>query len=102
MTHKDDIWNCDQCGTEKGKHDQFFEGVCEDCHIQAENTKKKDEVEKILIGMYSTLGMDIPSNHEDITQFVFEDVCDTADPVNWHSGDVSIGFRRWIEAQAEN
>ena len=102
MTHKEDIWNCNECNTEKGRHDQFFEGVCEDCHTQATNTKKKDEVESLLIDIFDRINIDVPSNIEDITQFVFEDVCDTADPVNWHEGDVAIGFRRWIEAQAEN
>ena len=101
MTHREDIWNCDQCGTEKGRHDQFFEGVCEDCKKQADNTKKKDEIESLLIDIFDRINIDIPSNIEDITQFVFEDVCDTADPVEWHDGDVAIGFRRWIEAQVE-
>ena len=63
------------------------------------NLEKKDSIEKMLINMWSTLGMDIPSNFEDIVQFCFEDVCETADPIEWHSGDVTIAFRRWIEAQ---
>ena len=41
--------------------------------------------------------MDVPSNFEDIVQFVFEDVCTTADPNDWNDADVVIGFRRWIE-----
>lgn len=79
----------------------LFAEESKNCHTQADNTNKKDEVEKILITMYSTLGIDRPSNHEDITQFVFEDICDTADPVNWNNDDVAIGFRRWIESQGE-
>jgi hypothetical protein len=43
--------------------------------------------------------MDIPSNYEDIVQYCYEDVCETADPENWHSGDVAIAFRRWVEDQ---
>jgi hypothetical protein len=73
----------------------------EEYNTQVENTKKKDEIERLLIHIFIKVGIDIPSNHEDITQFVFEDVCDTADPVDWHDGDVAIGFRRWIEAQGE-
>lgn len=61
--------------------------------------EKKDEIEKMLITMWATLGMDIPSNYEDIVQDCYEDVCETADPVNWHSGDVAIAFRRWIESK---
>ena len=69
---------------------------------QEENIQKKDEIERILLDMYDRIGIQEPNNYEDITQFVFEDVCDTADPVNWNNDDVAIGFRRWIEAQAEN
>ena len=32
--------------------------------------------------------------------FCYEDVCETADPVDWHEGDVTIAFRRWIESKA--
>lgn len=102
MTKQEDIWNCTECDTAKGRHDQYFDGKCEDCNTQAENTKKKDEIESLLIDVFDRIGIETPSNHEDITQFVFEDVCDTADPVNWNNDDVAIGFRRWIEAQAEN
>jgi hypothetical protein len=61
--------------------------------------EKKDEVERMLITMWRTIGMDIPENFEVIVQDCYEDVCECADPVNWHSGDVAIAFRRWIEAQ---
>jgi len=101
MTKTEDIWKCKECGTPKGRHDQYFDGVCEDCNTQAKNTKKKDEIESLLIDIFDRIGIETPSNFEDITQFVFEDVCDTADPVNWNNDDVAIGFRRWIEAQAE-
>lgn len=47
------------------------------------------------------MGMDCPSNIEDITDYVLEDVNDTADPKDWHSGDVTIGFRRWMESNAK-
>ena len=63
--------------------------------------EKKDEIEKIFITLISLIGMDIPNNYEDIVQFIYEDVCETADEENWHCGDVTIGFRRWIEAQNE-
>lgn len=63
---------------------------------------KKDEVERILINMWSSIGMDIPSNYEDIVQYCYEDVCETADEINWHEGDVAIAFRRFIEKDLEN
>ena len=62
--------------------------------------EKKDEIESILIRMWASLAMDIPENFEDIVQDCYEDVCETADPVNWSDGDVTIAFRRWIEAQS--
>ena len=60
--------------------------------------EKKDAIESILISLWARMGMDIPSNYENIVQYVYEDVCDTADPENWSEGDVAIGFRRWIES----
>ena len=59
--------------------------------------EKKDEIEKRFINLITKIGMDIPSNFEDIVQFIYEDVCETADEKNWHDGDIAIGFRRWIE-----
>lgn len=61
----------------------------------------REIVLNVLILMFSNFGMDCPSNIEEITDFVANDVLETADPEDWHSGDVSIGFRRWIEAQAK-
>ena len=60
--------------------------------------EKKDAIEKILISMFASIGMNTPDNYEVIVQFVYEDVCETADPENWSDGDVAIGFRRWIES----
>ena len=60
--------------------------------------EKKDEIEKRFINLITKIGMDIPSNFEDIVQFIYEDVCETADEENWHDGDIAIGFRRWIES----
>lgn len=64
------------------------------------SVEKKDEIEKQFIDIVTQIGMDIPSNFEDIVQHIYEDVCETADPENWSQGDVAIGFRRWIESKA--
>jgi hypothetical protein len=61
------------------------------------SVEKKDAIETILINMWLSLNMEIPSNYEDIVQFCYEDVCETADPENWNNDDVVIAFRRWIE-----
>jgi hypothetical protein len=62
---------------------------------------KKDEIERIFISMVSSLGMDIPNNFETIVRFIYEDVCETAHPVDWTDSDVVIAFRRWIESCPE-
>jgi DNA-directed RNA polymerase subunit RPC12/RpoP len=42
MTHQEDIWKCYKCGNEFGRHDQFFDGECEECHNRdSENLRSK-------------------------------------------------------------
>lgn len=62
------------------------------------SVEKKDEIERIFIQEITKMGMNIPNNFEDIVQFIYEDVCETADENNWNDCDVVIGFRRWIES----
>lgn len=64
--------------------------------------KMKDDIERVFINLIARIGMDIPENYEDIVQYIYEDVLETADSINWSVGDVVIGFRRWIEKQGEN
>jgi len=66
----------------------------------AQVKEKLNAVRNILHLLWHNIGMDAPENHEEIVQYVFEDVNECADPDEWHSGDVAIAFRRWIEAQA--
>ena len=63
--------------------------------------QKRDEIEKRFINLITRIGMDIPSNFEDIVQFIYEDVCETAEGENWHDGDILIGFMRWIESNID-
>ncbi len=59
----------------------------------------RNEVEtQLLEEIYPTIGIDKPSNHDNIVEFIVNDVEVAADPVEWHSGDISIGFRRFIES----
>lgn len=62
------------------------------------STAMKDDVESQLIQLFGYIGMDIPSNYEDIVQFVYEDILDCADIEKWNHSDVVIGFRRFIES----
>jgi hypothetical protein len=59
----------------------------------------KADIEAMLFDIYKHIGIDKPENHDDILEFVFNDVVETADPEGWHSGDVAIGFRRWTESR---
>ena len=59
------------------------------------------EIESMLIDIFDRIGIQTPSNFDDIVKFCVDDVRETADPDNWHSGDVEIAFRRWIEKQSE-
>jgi len=61
-------------------------------------TEKKDEIERRFINLLTKIGMNIPDNFEDIVQYIYEDVCETADE-NWNDSDIVIGFRRWIESK---
>lgn len=73
----------------------YFEAV-----ISPYNVEKKDEIEKIFINQMAAFGIDLPENYGEIVQFIYEDVCETADPSNWNDDDVRIGFRRWIESRS--
>ena len=62
-------------------------------------TVKWVEVMSMLIDIFDRINIDMPSNFDDILEFVYNDVCETADENNWHDGDVAIAFRRWIESK---
>lgn len=55
------------------------------------------EAELYLLELYNAIGIDKPANHEAILNFVIKDITETADPEKWHSGDVAIAFRRFLE-----
>ena len=61
----------------------------------------KYNIEGMLIILYRNIGIDRPENHNEILDFITNDVMETADPIYWHSGDVAIGFRRWMESKQE-
>lgn len=61
----------------------------------------KVEVKVYLAQLFSSIGIDRPSNHDDIFDFIVNDVSEVADPINYHSGDMAIAFRRFIERGAD-
>ena len=60
---------------------------------------KQVEIASMLIDIFDRINIDIPSNFDDISEFIYNDVCETADENDWHDGDVAIAFRRWIESK---
>jgi hypothetical protein len=62
---------------------------------------KQKEITIMLIDIFDRITMDTPSNFDDILEFIINDVEETADKINWHDGDVTIAFRRWIEFMGE-
>ena len=55
------------------------------------------EISDELMNIYLLLGIDKPINHEDIIQFVSEDVEASTNAETYTSEDVKIAFRRLIE-----
>jgi hypothetical protein len=86
---------------EVGLGDIFVHGKYIERVIMNWTVEKKDEIEEILFDLFVRIGMDVPDNYEDIVQYCYEDVCETADPIDWNNDDVIIAFRRWIESQGE-
>jgi len=60
------------------------------------------EVELFLINIFDRICIDTPSNFDEILKFIVNDIHETSDTNNWHDGDVSISFRRWIESNTFN
>jgi hypothetical protein len=74
-----------------------YQECCENCT----NLNADDAVfiETLLDEKYSTLGIDRPEIHLEILRFIVKDVDETADPIEWHSGDVDIAFMRFLESK---
>jgi hypothetical protein len=62
--------------------------------------KRKKEIESMVYKIYRKIGIDKPENHDEIVDFIVNDVKETADPIDWHSGDVDIAFRRFLESKS--
>lgn len=55
------------------------------------------EIVYSLLRTLSTIGMDKPSNFDDIVEFIHNDIKETADKEKWNDCDVVIGLRRFLE-----
>lgn len=60
----------------------------------------KKTISDYLLGtIYPAIGIDKPENHDKIVKFIKNDIKETADPDEWHSGDIDIAFRRFLESK---
>jgi hypothetical protein len=77
-----------------------LEGVClSEGEMQvAMYEEYKHEIKECLYRLFNSMRMDLPTNFDEILDFVISDVEETADR-NWSDGDVASGFRRWIESK---
>jgi hypothetical protein len=77
-----------------------LEGIClSEGEMQvAKYEEYKHEIKECLYRLFNSMSMDLPTNFDEILDFVISDVEETADR-NWSDGDVASGFRRWIESK---
>lgn len=61
----------------------------------------REEVEIYLIDLWMIIGIDRPANHDEILEFICDDVQSAADPIEYHTGDMGIAFRRFLEKDLE-
>jgi hypothetical protein len=99
---KEDRWYCTECGINQGRNDIWFEcDVCGDCHVQKTNTKKKDMIEEKLIDMFDRIGIEMPTNLEDITQYCFEYLIidENYNVLSDLDNQVAFAFKLWVQQQ---
>jgi hypothetical protein len=62
----------------------------------------RQEIERFLLAiLYPSMGIDRPSNHDEILDMVYLDVLESADPESWNDDDIRIAFRRFLEWGSE-
>lgn len=67
------------------------------------NTELREKIKVAFFRFCFNITMNVPENHEEIVDFIYKDIFESADVDNWiDSNDVIIGFRRWIESKNNN
>ena len=67
-----------------------------DSYLIAINNLLKDRIEQDFIRLITKIGMEIPENHEDIIQSIFEYILELPKDV-YGDEDIMFGFQYWIE-----
>ena len=98
-------WLCENEACKAQGEEQFkltFEGHFDVTKPQLKNDPSfEKEVEANLVDLFSKIGMDRPSNFDEMLEYVAEDVrtCSGYYEGKWTSSDVAIAFRRFIERE---
>ena len=99
---KEERWYCTECGANQGRNDIWFEcDVCGDCHGEKLNFQKKDLIEEKLIDMFDRIGIEMPTNLEDITQYCFEYLIidENYNVLTDLDNQVAFAFKLWVQQQ---
>lgn len=66
-----------------------------------ENKQECKEIANNLINSICSLaGCNLPDNKDNIIDYIVQNVKEI-DPINWHSGNISTAFRKWMEHNGE-
>jgi hypothetical protein len=92
--------------TDFGKSNvHYHQDIYEECQgkpvkrrLNVKREIRREVEQQLVLNIYPSIGIDKPENHDSIVDFIVDDVKTTADPEEWHSGDISIGFRRFLES----
>lgn len=57
MRTRNDYWQCCECGQAQGKHDQYFDGICESCHSEILTNHEQDRLNKYISDFKRELGL---------------------------------------------
>ena len=89
-------WTCWNCGSEGS---EYYNLVFSGHNIKIPEKIVKDSKSDIgdaVSELLTKIGMDKPANYDEMVEFIFNDVKETASD-EWTSEDIIIAFRRFIE-----
>jgi hypothetical protein len=57
MTKKEDIWICSECGQECGRHDMYFDGICEECFTHKLTEEEEEKLSVFISNFKREMGL---------------------------------------------
>lgn len=79
--------------------DKYYSQAEKNARIAQKQAEMKFEIQNTLFSIWSIIHCDTPSNHDDIVNFIYDDIIGLDSNLEVNSETVATGFRRWIEAQ---